>query len=62
MKQFFNSVLEIFTMIGCARAAADLARMGHFEAARNLILQSDKIKKARRERKEMENEPHPVLQ
>ena len=54
-------MIETFTMIGCARAAAELARMGHYEEAKKLILESDRIRAKRQERKEVENGAHSLL-
>jgi len=62
MKKAFEYIIDTFTMIGCARAAAELSRMGHYDAAKNLILQSDGIKQRREQQKEEHNVSHSLLQ
>ena len=51
MNRFFLWINETFTMIGCARAASELARMGHHEAANQLMMEHGKIKNCRAERR-----------
>jgi len=42
LKAFGCGTLKVFESIGRARAAAELARLGYYEAARNLMLNGDK--------------------
>lgn len=37
MKKFFTKVLSVLEAIGRSRAAAELARTGHYAQAQNLI-------------------------
>ena len=61
MKRVFDYIIETFTMLGCARAAAELARMGYHEQAKTLMLEFDRIKAERQERKEVFNGAHTLL-
>jgi hypothetical protein len=54
-------MIETFTMIGCARAAAELARMGHYDEARTLMTEVNRIKTDRVTRREVENGSHSLL-
>lgn len=38
----FSKILRMFERIGYARAAARLAEMGHYEAAKKAMMQYDK--------------------
>jgi hypothetical protein len=38
MKRFFNVVYEVLESLGRAKAAAHLSRLGHYEAAKELML------------------------
>lgn len=38
MKRFWYRFIEFAEMIGTARAAAELSRNGHYQAAQNLML------------------------
>lgn len=63
MNKIFEYIMDTFTILGCARAAAELARMGNHEAAKRLILESNSIKERRQQakNKEISNVAHPVL-
>ena len=61
MKKIFDYMIETFTMIGCARAAAELARMGHYDEARTLMTEVNRIKTDRVTRREVENGSHSLL-
>ena len=52
MNRFFLWLNETFTMIGCARAASELARMGQYEAAQNLTMHYKGIQVERSKRRE----------
>ena len=52
MNRFFLWLNETFIMTGCARAASELARMGHYDAAKQLMMEHGKIKTRRAERRE----------
>lgn len=39
----FKRIINIFESIGYARAAAELARMGHYEEARKCMLEREKL-------------------
>ncbi len=62
MKKTLDYILETFTMIGCARAAAELARLGYYAEARTLMLEFNRLKTDRQERKESDHVAHSVLQ
>jgi hypothetical protein len=61
MRQAFDYIIETFTMLGCARAAAELARMGHYKEAGRLMTEFDRIKAERQHRKELKNGAYSVL-
>ena len=40
----FKSLMRSFEIIGYARAAAELHRLGHYEEAKNCVLQQQRLK------------------
>ncbi len=61
MKKTFDYIIETFTMMGCARAAAELTRMGYREQAKTLMTEFHRLKTNRQERKETDHVAHSLL-
>jgi hypothetical protein len=62
IKTTLYSILEFFTLVGIARAAANLSRLGYYDAATQLMLDHKSIKENRRKRKETGDVTYSLLQ
>jgi hypothetical protein len=62
MKNTIEYIVDTFTMLGCAKAAADLSRMGYHEEAKRLMLHRRDIQEKREKQKSTNNNTCSVLQ